>query len=131
MSLIEALIETSHPDVYKALTEDNDEIDLTLYFMNSLITVFVGELQETSPRTAVHIFDTFLVDGDELIANLILKFIEHFEKEILNIDPDELAEYVKHHLPYECLETYPMYDLLDFEADKKVSCPEWTDLSFL
>lgn len=44
MSLIEAMIDTGFPDVYRALTEESDEIDLTMYFMKSLITVFVGEL---------------------------------------------------------------------------------------
>jgi len=40
-----------------------------------VMTMFIGNLQQSSPLTATHIFDVFLVDGERSIFTLLMKFI--------------------------------------------------------
>lgn len=63
---------------------------------------------------ASHIFDVFLLDGEQVIFTLIIKMIEHREKHILSIEDDEeLLNYLRSHMVKDCLKAYPMTKLLD------------------
>ena len=86
LELLEQLVSTSFPDVYEHLTEDQDELNLSLYFMGIIFTVFVSELQDVTPQIAVHIFDVFLVEGESVILTLLINFIKLMETRILEID---------------------------------------------
>lgn len=68
---------------------------------------------------AAHIFDIFMMDGEQIIFTLLIKMIEISEKTILSIrdddDDDErdLLEYLRAIMPLDCLLKYPMTTLLD------------------
>lgn len=67
---------------------------------------------------AAHIFDIFLMDGEQIIFTLLIKMIEICEKTILDIrddDDDErdLLEYLRAIMPLDCLKRFEMTTLLD------------------
>ncbi len=92
------------------------------YFCGLIMTIFVSELQDVTPRIAAHIFDVFLVDGQGVIFTLLIKFIQLKEQTILEFDDiDDLQDYMRKELPKDCLKEYPMHLLLDFEAQVDVA----------
>jgi hypothetical protein len=104
MDLLEEIVSTSYTEVYEHLTEEQEEMNLSLYFMGIIMTIFVSELQDLTPQIAVHIFDVFLIEGESLILTLLINFIKRLTKQILDIDDgDELQEFMKKELPKECL----------------------------
>jgi len=116
LSFISETLATTYPDVYNHFIEEMDNADIEPYFIDIVMTAFVFSLMSVSPQIATHIFDVFLIEGERAIFQLIIKFIDLQEKEILHQYEDNLPEYLKKRMPFECLKKYPMYQLLDFEA---------------
>lgn len=126
LDLLSATIQSSFPEVYQHMTKDQeDEKFLYLYFAEIFYTIFVSELQNITPKIAVHIFDVFLMEGETVIFTLLINFIKRMEKNILNVpDLDDLLIFMKKELPYECLKQYPMHELLDFRATVEMATNE-------
>jgi hypothetical protein len=84
--LLNEIISTTYPDVHDHLLAtsmlDVDQM-IQLLFSNQIISVFIGDLQDASPKIASHIFDCFLAEGEIVMCTLFIKFIEHSQEEIL------------------------------------------------
>ena len=102
--------------MYDKLIEQND-IDLTPIFTNTVASMFIADLQSVYPLIAAHIFDVFLIDGESVIFTLLTKFITIKEKEILQLEDEDLLPYMRYRLPYECLNEVSMAELFDFDGD--------------
>ena len=80
-------------------------------FSANIQTIFVYDCPED---IATHIFDAFLLDGEQVIFTLLINMIEHRKKEILEIQDDEdLLNYLRSGMIQDCLKAYPMTKLLD------------------
>jgi hypothetical protein len=90
--------------------------NLAPYFTDTVMTMFIASLQDSSPDIATHIFDVFLLDGEKVIFTLLMKLINLKEDVLLDLYDNELTEYFKSGLPKECFKEYAMADLLDFNA---------------
>ena len=49
------------------MNENSGSLDLYTYFGSILTSLFVRDLQVKYPQTLMHIFDVFLLDGEEVI----------------------------------------------------------------
>ena len=114
LNLITTALECAFPEVYDKLIEQND-IDLTPIFTNTVASMFIADLQTVNPLIASHIFDVFLIDGEKVIFTLITKFIMLKEQKILELKDDDVLPYMRYHLPEECLKEHTMPELFDFD----------------
>jgi hypothetical protein len=69
--------------------------NLAPYFTDIVMTMFVANLQDSSPEIASHIFDVFLIDGEKVIYSLLMKLIDLKVDTLLNLYEDELTQYLK------------------------------------
>ena len=83
-------------------------------FSANIQTLFIYDCPEA---VAAHIFDIFMMDGEQIIFTLLIKMIEISESTILSITEDDddrdLLEYMRAIMPLDCLRKYPMTTLLD------------------
>ena len=88
LNLIKEVLSTGYVEMYQHLKEENEQhkqpdpniedddiCGLVPVFASLLITVFIGDLTDYSPRVATHIFDCFLIDGEKVIFTLLMKFV--------------------------------------------------------
>jgi hypothetical protein len=61
--LLEALVSSSFPELYNHIISIMN-MNLGEYFSDSIMSIFISNLESKSLRTAVHIFDVYLVDGE-------------------------------------------------------------------
>lgn len=59
------------------------------------MTIFICDLQEHYPEEALRIFDTFLIEGEVLIMILLIKMIHLSEKTLMELDEDDLNDYLQ------------------------------------
>lgn len=64
----------------------------------------------------IHIFDAFLIDGEEVIFTLLLKILDTQQDRILELYDMDLIEFMKKQMHFLCLQEYKMHTLLDFEV---------------
>lgn len=74
LKLIEENLEGGYPDLFNHLLEQMVE-NLAPYFTDTIMTMFIANLQDSSPDIATHIFDVFLLDGEKVIFTLLMKLI--------------------------------------------------------
>ena len=115
LEIIEEHLHTSFPEIYNHLV-DEMFVNLVPVFTNIITTIFVADLQQSSPRIACHIFDVFLIDGEKVVFTLLMKFLSLKEDKILELIDDDLLRYMKTKLPIECLTENAMDELFDFNA---------------
>jgi len=115
LKLIEANLQGGYPDLFAHMLDQMVE-NLAPYFTDTVMTMFIASLQDSSPDIAKHIFDVFLLDGEKVIFTLLMKLIDLKQDTLLNMYDNELTEYFKTGLPLECFKEYAMPDLLDFTA---------------
>jgi hypothetical protein len=78
LALLESMLETAYVDVYNHIMTEI-EISLVPCFSSLISTIFIYDSPE---NVALHIFDVFLLDGEQVIFTLLLKMIELKEKKI-------------------------------------------------
>lgn len=94
LQLIEANLRSGLPDLYDHLLDQMVE-NLAPYFTDIVMTMFVANLQDSSPEIASHIFDVFLIDGEKVVYSLLMKLIDLKVDTLLNLYEDELTDYLK------------------------------------
>jgi hypothetical protein len=82
-----------------------NQCDSSLFpiFGSFLLSLFVSDLQDSYPTTLAHIFDAFLLDGEQLIFTLLIKFIDMKQDQILEKEDMDLIFYMKSQMINECL----------------------------
>jgi len=98
LKLIEANLMGGFPDLFAHMLDQMVE-NLAPYFTDTVMTMFIASLQDSSPEIAKHIFDVFLLDGEKVIFTLLMKLIEIKQETLLNLYDNELTEYFKTGLP--------------------------------
>jgi hypothetical protein len=69
----EAVISGGYFELAKHIMNENSgSLDLYTYFGSVLTSLFVRDLQVKYPQTLMHIFDVFLLDGEEVILQLLI-----------------------------------------------------------
>ena len=112
--ILEASLESSYPQIFKHIEINQCDSSLFPIFGSFLLSLFVSDLQDKYPKTLAHIFDAFLIDGEQLIFTLLIKFIDKKQEAILEKEDMELIYYMKSQMIYECLQENNMLDLLDY-----------------
>ena len=100
LEFLKCVLETAYPDVYKHIAAEIDE-SLVPVFTSNIQTIFIRDCPK---KVAMHIFEVFLLDGEQIIFTLLLKMIELKEETILKIPGHNLLVYLQSIMPYECLE---------------------------
>jgi len=72
LEFLECVLETAWPEVYEHIMTEI-EISIVPVFASLISTIFIYVSPEA---VAVHIFDVFLLDGEQVIFTLLLKMIE-------------------------------------------------------
>lgn len=85
-------------------------MSLVPIFSPLLQTIFVYQTPES---IALHIFDVFLFDGDQVIFTLLINMIKMQEEKILQLESKDLLDYMKKEMTKECFSTKSMMILLD------------------
>jgi len=85
-------------------------VSLVPIFSPLLQTIFVYQTPES---IALHIFDVFLFDGDQVIFTLLINMIKMQEEKILQLESKDLLDYMKKEMTKECFSTKSMMILLD------------------
>ena len=86
------------------------EDSLTPAFSTLIQTVFLYDCPE---NVASHIFEVFLIDGEQVLITILLKTIELREKKILSLQGIDLLRYVRQDMIQEVIVSTPMMYLLD------------------
>ena len=109
LDFLQCVLETAYSDVYQHVQFEIDE-SLVPVFASNIQTIFIRDCPN---QIATHIFEVFLLDGEQVIFTLLVKMIELQEQTILKILGHDLLVYMQSIMPYESLRLYPMMTLLD------------------
>jgi hypothetical protein len=71
VSFFECVIETAFPEIHQKIIDQIDE-DMVPIFSANIQTIFVYDCPED---VATHIFDAFLLDGEQVIFTLLMNMI--------------------------------------------------------
>ena len=114
VEFLKCVLETAFPEIHDKIS-DIDENMINVFSAN-IQTLFIYDAPE---HIGAHIYDIFLLDGEQIIFTLLIKMIELHEETILSIDEDnfdeerDLLTYLRCIMPLECLTTVPLTELLD------------------
>ena len=72
LEFFKQIIEGAFIELYEHLSNEIDEDWLTVAFQSIVSCVFIYDCQDS---VATHIFDVFLLDGEEVILTLIVKML--------------------------------------------------------
>lgn len=104
-------VESHHLDLYMHF--QSQELDFTCfsaYFLT--LCVYIAPLE-----VSVKIMDLFLMEGEEVLLNLILKMLVLKKTKILRLKSGELHNFLSKRLVVECFEQYKAESLLEFGSD--------------
>lgn len=76
LKILEELISTTYIDMFNHILTETDDTNLFPVFGSFILSVFISDLQSKYPKMLIHIFDTFLIDGEEVIFTLLLKILD-------------------------------------------------------
>ena len=104
LEFLEQVMQTTWSNVLKHIINeifegDEDQVSLVPIFSPLLQTIFV---YQTPEKIALHIFDVFLFDGDQVIFTLLINMIKMQEDKILQLESKELLDYMKKEMTKEC-----------------------------
>jgi len=99
LDFLTCVLETAWNPIFEHIMKEI-EISLVPAFCSNIQTIFVYECEE---RVAAHIFDVFLLDGEQVIFILLLKMIQFNEEEILSTYDHDLLDLLKTKIITDCL----------------------------
>lgn len=85
-------------------------------FSSQLITLFI---YDNDFKSAVKIFELFLLDGEKVLIDLLAGMILHKKKTILQLDDLELMTYLRKDMVQECLAEMQVFEILRHPATQK------------
>ena len=98
LKILEELISTAYIDMFNHILRETDDTNLFPVFGSFILSVFISDLQSKYPKMLIHIFDTFLIDGEEVIFTLLLKILDTQQANILELYDMDLIEFMKSHM---------------------------------
>lgn len=78
---------------------DIDEL-MTFLFTDNVVSVFISKLKDICPVHLMQFWDIFIVQGEQAIIQLIMKSFELYQHEMLQMEEDEILDFVKKGLMY-------------------------------
>lgn len=76
LKILEELLSTTYIDLFNHVLRETDDTNLFPVFGSFILSVFISDLQSKYPKILIHIFDAFLIDGEEVIFTLLLKILD-------------------------------------------------------
>lgn len=113
LEIIEASIQSGQPDVYEHLLEQLEEPNMYILFSSKIFTVFISDLQEKYPYVLRTIFDSFLLDGEQVIYTILVNFFDMRKDKILSLEDEDLLYYLKGEMYLDCLAEKPLHEFLE------------------
>lgn len=115
LKILEELLSTTYVPLFEHILEETEDTSLFPVFGSLILSIFISDLQAKFPKILIHIFDAFLIDGEEVIFTLLLKILDTQQDTILGLRDMDLIEFMKKNMHQQCLKDNEMYQLLDFE----------------
>lgn len=85
-------------------------------FSSQLITLFI---YDNNFSAAAKVFELFLLDGENILVDLIAGMIQHRRTKIVAMEDVELMEYLRKEMVQECFLTMQICDILKHPATGK------------
>lgn len=115
LKILEELLSTTYIELFNHILRETEDTSLFPVFGSLILSIFISDLQGKYPSILTHIFDAFLIDGEEVIFTLLLKILDTQQDKILELYDMDLIEFMKKQMHQCCLQDHEMYRLLDFE----------------
>ena len=113
IKMIQENLQSCYPMLFDHIMEQNSDQGLFQYFTNSVMTIFICDLQRNYPEEALRIFDTFLIEGEILIMILLIKMIHLSEQKLLDLYDTDLSTYMQDQIIKDIINQNLLNDLLD------------------
>jgi hypothetical protein len=95
------------PEVHRHFVEE--EVEMMVCFSQYFITIF---MYDTPLHMSVRIMDLFLLEGEHVLFNLVLKMVLLKKDAILALSSQDLYAYLRSQLVRECYDEYDIATLL-------------------
>jgi hypothetical protein len=78
-------------------------------FSSQFITLFI---YDNDFNAAIKVFELFLLDGEQVLVDLLAGMIQHKKKTVLSLEDLELMTYLRRDMIKDCLTTMSINDIL-------------------
>ena len=75
--------------------------------------MFIRDLQDNYPYVLRTIFDSFLLDGEQVIYAILVAFFDMRKDKILSLEDEDLFNYLKGEMYLDCLAEKPLHEFLE------------------
>ncbi|CAG9317093.1 unnamed protein product [Blepharisma stoltei] len=116
----EKSIKYRFPEILEHIEEN--ELTLVSCFAQYMVTIF---LYDTPLDISVRIMDLFLLEGEKLMHRLLSKMLELKREKILELNSEELYQFLRRRMVKECFEEYHLGTLFTaFRNDQELELNE-------
>ena len=115
MSSIENQVKLRFPELFCHLEEN--EVEFLACFSHYLLTFF---LYDTPLEIGLRIFDLFLLEGERVLAELIIKTLALKEEKILALVSQDLLYFLRKKIVKECFEEFSFNTLFSCKKIEKI-----------
>lgn len=115
MSSIENQVKLRFPELFYHLEEN--EVEFLACFSHYFLTFF---LYDTPLEIGLRIFDLFLLEGERVLAELIIKTLALKEEKILALASQDLFFFLRKMIVKECFEEYSFNTLFSCKKVEKI-----------
>ena len=111
---MEAYLQRSCRAVHQHLVRQ--QATMAASFSSQLITLFI---YGNDFSAAAKIFELFLLDGEQVLVDMLAGMIQHKKQKILQLEDLELMNYLQKEMAQECLSSMTIRDLLRHPTSNK------------